>query len=189
MCMMMAGMALGVVGAIAQYQQQKQATDDANAQIAAAHRDAQIAATNKYKDIGTQDVYNQKSLNQQGYKAALNAREEMAKGVASSGAMGIAPGSATLDNLMSQTRQIAAQNESNIQTKRDEQFATYENQGQTIQAEAQSRINETPFKREPSPLGMILGIGNSIVGGMGGGGMGGFFGSSTTSGITMPSFG
>jgi hypothetical protein len=174
--MMMAGVALGAIGAIAQYQQQKQATDDYNAQAAVAHRDAMIAATNKYKDIDSKYRYDAKSINQDGYKAALNAREEIAKGVASSGSMGLAYGSNTLDDLMGQSRQVAAQNEANIQTKRDQNFDTVVNNGQTIQAEAQQRINSVPFKRDPSPLGMILGIANSAVGGMGGGGgMSGFF--------------
>jgi hypothetical protein len=188
--MMMAGMALGIVGAIGQFAAQKKATDDYNRQAAEAHRDASVAANNKYNDLGSQYIYNAKSLNQQGYKAALNAREEMAKGVSSSGAMGIAYGSNTLDNLMDQSRQIAAQNESNLQAKRDENQGSYRNQGASVQAEAQSRITATPFKAQPSPLGMLLGIGNAVAGGMGGGGgMSGFFGASTNSGIAMPSFG
>lgn len=184
MCMMMASMALGIVGAIGQYSQQKQATDDYNAQAAAAHRDADIAATNKYKDIDSKYIYDAKSLNQDGYKAALNGREEMSKGVASAGASGIAYGSNTLDNLMGQSSQIAAQNEANIRTKRDQNLDTVTNQGQTVQAEAQQRINSVPFKRDPSPLGMILGIANSAVGGMNGsGGMSGFFSNTSTPGI------
>jgi hypothetical protein len=180
--MMMAGAALGIIGAIGQYAAQKQATDDYNQQAAIAHRDAQIAATNKYKDVGSQTVWNIKDLNQKGYKAALNAREEQAKGIASSGASGIAYGSNTLDNLMAQSSQINAENQANITAKRDEQLAAYGNQTQSIQAEAQGRIDSVPFKRGPSPLGMILGIANSVVGmgGGGGGGMSGFFGSTNS---------
>ncbi len=190
MCMMMAGMALGIVGAIGQYAAQKQATDDYNRQAAEAHRNAMIAATNKYKDIGTQAIYNNRDLVQKGYKAALNARAEQATGIASSGASGIAYGSHTLENLMGQSSQIAAQNESNIATKQEENVQTYSNNGQSIMAEAQQRISSVPFKRQPSPLGMILGIANSVVGGMGGGGggMGGFFGNTTNTGI-QTSFG
>lgn len=173
--MMMAGMALGVVGAIAQYQQQKQATDDYNAQAAAAHRDAMIAATYKYKDVQSKYIYDNKALNQEGYKAALKSRESIATGVASSGAMGFDPGSITIANLVGEQSQQAAQNEANIGTKREDAFAQMTGQGMSIQAEAQQRINSMPFKRGPSPLGMILGIGKSVVGGMGGGGgMSGF---------------
>jgi hypothetical protein len=178
--MMMAGMALGIVGAIGQYAAQKKATDDYNKQAAIAHRDAMIAGTNKYRDNDSKFIYDAKSLNQQGYKAALNGREEMAKGLASSGGMGIDPGSNTLDNLMSSSRQIAAQNEANVQTKRDENFDSRNNNAASITSEIQGRINAVPFKAQPSPLGMILGIANSAVGGMGGGGgMSGFFGSTS----------
>lgn len=171
MCMMMASMGLGMIGAIGQYAAQKQATDDYNAQAAAAHRDAMIAATNKYKDVDTKYIYDNKSLNQQGYKAALQARDSIATGVASSGAAGINPGSITIANLVSQTQQQAAQNEDNIQTKRDDSFAQLLGQGETIKAEAQQRINAVPFKREPSPLGMILGIAGAGVKGMSDNGM------------------
>lgn len=166
MCMMMASMALGVVGAIAQYQGQKQATDDYNAQAAAAHRDANIAATNKYRDVDSKYIFDNKDLNQKGYKAALDAREAIATGVASSGAAGINPQSITIQNLVAQTTQQAAQNENNIQTKRDDAFAQLQGQGKTIEAEAQQRINSVPFKRDPSPLGAILGIATAGVKGM-----------------------
>lgn len=174
MCMMMAGMALGAIGAIAQYEGQKKAVDDYNAQAAAAHRDAEIAATNKYKDIDTKYVYDSKSLNQQGYKAALQARETAATGIASSGSMGIDPGSITIENLVAQNSQQAAQNESNIQAKREDALTQLQGQGQSIQAEAQERIDATPFKAQPSPMGAILGIATSAVKGFGGGGMAGF---------------
>lgn len=177
MCMAMAGAMLGTVGAIGQYAAQSQATSDYNAQAAAAHRDADIAATNKYHDLDSKYVYNTRSLNEQGYKAALNGREEVARGVASAGAMGIAAGSNTLDGLIGQSRQIAANNENNIQTKRDDMFDSLQAQGQEVQAEAQSRIDATPFKRDPSPLGMVLGIANSFVKSPG---MNGFFNQSTT---------
>ncbi|WP_316172970.1 hypothetical protein [Bradyrhizobium sp. SZCCHNRI2049] len=174
MCMMMAGMALGVIGAIGQYAAQKQATDDYNAQAAAAHRDAQYAATLKYKDLDSKYIYDNKALQQQGYKSALNNRESIATGVASSGAMGIDPGSITIGNLVAQNKQQEAQNESNLQDKMDDARAQRDGQMQSVQAEAQQRINSVPFKREPSPLGAILGIGTSLVKGMGGGGMSGF---------------
>jgi hypothetical protein len=157
--------------------QQKQATDDYNAQAAAAHRDALIAATNKYKDIDSKYIFDAKSLNQDGYKAALQARESLATGVASSGAMGFNPGSITIGNLVAQTQQQGAQNEANIQTKRDDARQQLVGQGESIEAEAAQRINSTPFKREPSPLGMVLGIGTSLVKGFSGNGMMAGFGS------------
>ena len=168
--MMMAGMALGIVGAIAQYQQQKQATDEYNANAMAAHRDARIAATNKYRDVQSKYIYDNKSVLQEGYKAALKGRESMATGVASSGAAGIDPHSATIEYLVAQNSQQMAQNESNLQTKRDDMFAQMMGQEDSIKAEAQQRINSMPLKSDPSPLGMILGIGKAVVGGIGGGG-------------------
>lgn len=171
MCMMMASMALGVVGAIGQYAAQKKATDEYNQQAADAHRDAQVAATYKYKDVQSKYIYDNKSLIQQGYTAALKARDSIGTGKASAGAMGFDPSSITIQNLVAQTQQQAAQNASNIDTKREDAQAQMLGQEDTIKAEQQQRINSTPFKSQPSPLGMILGIGKAVAGGIGSSGL------------------
>lgn len=153
--------ALGALGAVAQFAGQSQATDEYNASAAAAHRDADIAATNKYKDLGSKYVYDAKSLNQEGYKAALKGRAEIATGVASAGAMGIAPGSITLDNLVNSTKSQMATNEANIQNKRDDAHDTLLGNEDSVKAEAQQRINSTPFKSSPNPMNLMLGIATS----------------------------
>jgi hypothetical protein len=155
--------AIGAIGAVAQFAGQKQATDDYNAQAAAAHRDAEIAATNKYKDLDTKYVYNAKSLNQEGYNAALKAREEIATGVASAGSSGVDASSITLQNLVNSTKTQAATNESNIQSKRDDNKDTLIANDASVQAEAQQRINSIPFKRGPNPLSLMLGIATSAA--------------------------
>jgi hypothetical protein len=148
-----------------QYAGQVSATNAYNAQAAAAHRDAMIAATNKYTDLERKYNYDTKSNNQEGYKAALKGREEMAAGIASSGSAGIAGGSITLDNLIATSRQTAAENEARVQGKRDDMKDSLIGNMTSVQAEAQQRINSMPFKEGPNPLGLAIGLASAGVGG------------------------
>jgi hypothetical protein len=157
--------AIGAASAAVQFAGQAQATNAYNAQAAAAHRDARIAAVNKYGDIQRRYNYDAKANNQEGYKAAMKGRSEMATGIASAGSAGIAGGSITLDNLISMSRQTAAENEARVQTKRDDMRETFLGQGQSIQAEAQGRINSMPFKPGPNPLGLAINLASAGVGG------------------------
>lgn len=159
------GAATSAMGAVAKYSSDSQATAEYNAQAAAAHRDADIAATNKYKDLSTKYVYDAKSLNNDAYKATLKGRAELATGVASAGAVGIAPGSLTLNNLVAATRQQMANNESNISDKRDDNKETLVGADASVQAEAQQRINSMPFKAGPNPMTAALGVASAVVGG------------------------
>jgi hypothetical protein len=163
--------AVAAAGSIVQFAGQAQATNDYNAQAAAAHRDARIAAVNKYGDIQRRYNYDAKANNQEGYKAALKGRAEIATGMASAGSAGIAGGSITLENLESMSRQIAAENETRVQTKRDDLRESFLGQGQSIQAEASQRINSMPFKRGPSPLGLAINLASAGVQGLGGSNM------------------
>jgi hypothetical protein len=168
MCTLMA--AIAAAGSAVQFMGQVQATNAHNAQAAAAHRDARIAAVNKYGDIQRRYNYDAKANNQEGYKAALKGRSEMATGIASAGSAGIAGGSITLDNLISMSRQMSAENEARVQTKRDDMRESFLGQGQSIQAEAQGRINSIPFKQGPNPLGLAINFASAGVSGMQGGG-------------------
>ena len=129
-----------------------------NANAAAAHRDAGIAASIKYGDLQRRYVYEAKGLNQEGYKNQLKGRSEAATLTASAGSAGIAGGSITLENLLAQSAQIKAENESRIQTKRDDSMEAFMAQGDSVKAEAQQRINSTPFKDGPNPLGLAINL-------------------------------
>lgn len=154
MCTIAAG--LMAASAAVQYAGQVSATNAYNAQAATAHRDAQIAATNKYKDLDTKYTYDIKSTNKEGYKAAMKGRAEEASGIASAGAAGIAPGSLTLDALINATRQTAAENEATIQAKREDLAYTLSGNKAGVQAEASQRINSMPYKASPNPLGLAI---------------------------------
>lgn len=169
MCTLMA--AVAAASSAVQFMGQVQATNAHNAQAAAAHRDARIAAGNKYGDIQRRYNYDAKANNQEGYKAALKGRSEIATGIASAGSAGIAGGSITLENLEAMSRQIAAENEARVQTKRDDLRESFIGQGQSIQAEAQQRINSIPFKAKPNPLGLAINFASAAVQGMSGSNM------------------
>jgi hypothetical protein len=155
--------AIAAASSAVQFIGQAQATNEYNAQAAAAHRDARIAAANKYGDIQRRFNYDARATNQEGYKAAMKARAEQGTLVASSGAAGVAGGSMTLDNLIAMSQQVAAENETRVQTKRDDAKEAFIGQGQSIQAEAQQRINSMPFKQGPNPLGLAINFASAAV--------------------------
>lgn len=163
MCTLMAG--LTAASAVVQYAGQQQATDAYNAQAAAAHRDAGIAASNKYGDLQRKYNYDAKATNQEGYKAAMKARSEKGTLVASAGSAGINGGSATLENLIGMNNQIEAENENRVQAKREDAYMGFISSGKTIEAEAQQRINSMPFKEGPNPLGLAIGLASASLGG------------------------
>lgn len=156
MCTLMA--ALGAASSAVSFMGQVQATNAYNAQAAAAHRDARLAATYKYADEQRRMIYNQKNLNQQGYQAAMKGREVTAQGIASAGATGVAGGSVTLDSLIASSLQQTAENEARIQTKREDLGESFRGAVKTQEAEAQQRINSMPFKQGPNPLGLMINI-------------------------------
>ncbi len=166
MCTPMA--AVMAASSAVQFAGQQSATDAYNAQAAAAHRDAAIAAGNKYGDLQKKFFFDEKSLNQEGYKSALKARSEQGTLAASAGSSGIAGGSLTLDALVAQSQQQAAENESRIQTKRDDSTEAFRGQTKSVEAEAQQRINATPFKEGPNPLGLAIGMASAGVSGAAG---------------------
>lgn len=166
MCTPMA--AVMAASSVAQYAGQASATDAYNANAEAAHRDANIAAANKYTDLGRKYYFDNQSLNQEGYKAALKGRSEAGTLAASAGSSGIAGGSITLENIANAGKQAAAENEARIQNKRDDSFMAFKGTGESIRSEAQQRINATPFKEGPNPLGLAISLaGAGLTGGAG----------------------
>lgn len=158
--------ALGAASSVVKFAGQQQATDAYNAQAAAAHRDAGIAASNKYADEQRRMIYDARSNQQKGYQAALKGRAAVATGTASSGAAGIAAGSMTLDQLIAASKQQAAQNEQNIQSKHEDLTESFRGKVKTYEAEAQQRINSMPFKEGPNPLGLMVNLAGAAAGGM-----------------------
>ena len=161
MCTPMA--AIAAASSAVQFMGQVQATNEHNAQAAAAHRDARIAAANKYGDIQRKYNYDAKATNQEGYRAAMKARSEQGTLVASAGGAGVAGGSLTLDNLIAMSQQVGAENEARVQTKREDASEAFIGQGQSIRAEAQQRINSMPFKQGPNPLGLAINFASAAV--------------------------
>jgi hypothetical protein len=164
MCTIMA--ALGAASSVAQFAGQQQATDAYNAQAAAAHRDAGIAASNKYADEQRRLTYDARANQQKGYEAALKGRAAVASGTASAGSAGVAAGSLTLDQLIAASKQKAAENEARVQTKREDMEESFRGRVKSVESEAQQRINSMPFKSGPNPLGLAINIAGAAAGGM-----------------------
>jgi len=142
-----------------------QATSAYNANALAAQNEARLATVRKYGDLQTKYNYDMRATNQEGYKVALKAREEGASGVSSAGSAGIAGGSLTLDNLIAQTRQQAAQNEANVQAKRDDMTESLRAGVASTEAEGKQRISQTPLKVEPSILGLGINMASAGLSG------------------------
>lgn len=158
--------ALTAASAVTSFVGQQQASDAYNSQAAAAHRDAIIAANNKYGDLQRRYVYDEKAANQEGFKAAMKARSEQGTIVASAGSNGT--GGLTLDNLIAQSKQIGAENEARVQSRRDDLNDSLRSGLDSTRAEAQQRINSTPFKSGPNPLGLAINLAGAGVMGVAG---------------------
>ena len=160
MCDLMTAVAVG--SSVAGYAADSQATAAANANAAAMHRDASIAAGYKYMDEGRRLSYDAKQLQQEGYDLAIKARENTGAGIASAGASGIA--GLSLGALVSNSLQKNAENMSRIDTKREDLGMGYESNVKSYEAEARSAINSTPFRAGPSLLNLGIDVASSMVG-------------------------
>jgi hypothetical protein len=161
MCELMAAMtvastALSAAGAVAQHQGQQSATDAYNASAAQNANFASVAATRKYNDENTRTYYDMLSINKEGYKAALRGREASATARASSGSAGVA--GLSVDNIYAAVKQQAAENETNVQLKREDRLAAADARMDSYEAEAQGRINSMPYKAGPDPLALGINL-------------------------------
>lgn len=163
MCTIMAalGAALSGVQSIAGFAGQSQAADAANAQAAAAHRDALISYQNKVGDLQRQYIYNERAAQQKGYAATLKGRAAAATGLASSGSAGVGANSITLEQLMNDERQVTAENLNRVRSQQEDLKDQYIGQSISAQYDAQGRINSVPFRMGPNPasLGLQLAAG------------------------------
>ena len=160
MCDLMTAVAVG--SSVAGYAADSQATATANAQAAAMHRDASIAAGYKYMDEGRRLAYDAKALQQEGYDLAIKSRENIGAGIASAGSSGIA--GLSLGALVSNSNQKNAENMSRIDTKREDMGMAYESNVKSYEAEARSAINANPFRAGPSLLNLGIDVASSMVG-------------------------
>lgn len=166
MCMAMAGMMFSMVGAIANYANQVHQTEVYNAQAKQNAINASLAAQSQYQDNQKKFIYDSKELQQQGYQAEMKAKQAKGVAMASAGSSGIDASSLSVHDIIADLDQKNAVNLSNLSTKQDDKRDAYLSDNKTAYYQAQNRINSMPYKETPSPLGMILGIGQSLVGGM-----------------------
>lgn len=153
--------ALSIGSSAAGFIGQQQAADASNAAAYANARSASQAAQRKYEDEQRKYVYDSRARQQEGYEAVMRGRQSYATGVASSGSAGIDASSVSFASLLAAERQKTAENVARSRTKQDDLTASFESRMDTIEAEAQARINSKPMTAGPSPLALGINIASS----------------------------
>lgn len=148
--------ALAAASAVAGYIGQVQQTNAYNTTAAAAHRNAGLAATRKYEAEQQNTIAEARAARQQGYDAAMAARESQAVAKASAGSSGLDLSSLSVDDIVNAERQKAAINADRIQNRIEDSKSEYFFNTEAYEQEAQSRIDATPFQATPSPLGLAI---------------------------------
>lgn len=156
---------IGMASSVASFAAQSQATAAYNAQAAAAHRDASIAAGWKYVDESRKYAYDSKQLQQQGYDLAIDAREKVGAGQASAGTAGVQ--GISLGSLVASSLQKSAENSARLDTQKEDLTLAYDANVKSYEADARSTINSMPFRAGPSPIGLAIDLASSFVGGSG----------------------
>lgn len=149
MCSVMA--AIQGISAVASFAQQAQATNQYNQQTAEAHRDASLAGQRKYEGEQRNFLASTKEALDKGYEATMRSRESIAAARASSTFGGV-----TMKNILSAERQKAAFNANKVSNYISDSREAYKSNVKGYEAEAQGRINATPFKAAPSPLNLMI---------------------------------
>lgn len=163
-----AGAGLGILGAFQQNAAQSQAVRDHNQQVLINARNAGIAASSQYADLGRQFVYEARSAQQEANKAVMQGRQTIGTALASAGTSGFNSNSLTVGAVVADEQRRIAENEANLALKMDDQRDAFISKGRTIQAQAQERINSMSMQSEPSGAVLGLNIANALVGGIGG---------------------
>ena len=150
--------ALAIASSVAGYAAQSQAVNAENAAAAAAHQNAGLAATRKYEAEQQNMISEARAAREQGYDAAMKARESIGVAKASAGSTGIDLSSMSVDDIIMAERQKAAMNADRIQNRLDNVEGEYYFNTKAYEQEAQGRIDATPFQAQPSPLGLAIEI-------------------------------
>ena len=158
-----ASFAVSSAGAVVGYEGQVDATNAANAQAAAAHRNAGLAATRQYEDAQRKYEYEARSTQQQGNQAAMAGRAAIAQGVAAAGASGIDAGSISVTDILNEQRRQTALNLQNVSSRQSDLNQAFISEGRAIEQQAQGRIDSTPFQSGPSKLALMIDVGKAGV--------------------------
>jgi uncharacterized membrane protein len=153
------GAGLSAAGQVAGFMGQQQATDAYNDSAKQNAINANLAATQQYTDEQRKTLADAKQTNQQGYQAAIQARQAVGAAKASVGSAGMDMSSLSVNSILSNLHNQEAQSEYAVQDRHDQEVAGYNSRTTGEEMQAQGRINSMPYKNSPSPLGLALGIG------------------------------
>lgn len=135
------------------------AQSQANAQNQTAMNNAasaNLAAQRKYDDTQRKFNYESRSTQQEGYKAAMDAREAAGTAVASAGSSGVS--GISVGSILASINQQGAENASRVRTKQDDIASSYTGQVDSIRAEAEGRGLSVPMSNNGLLSGLALGL-------------------------------
>lgn len=158
-----ASFAVSTAGSVAKYEGDVSATNAANAQAAAAHRNAGIAAEQQYEDAQRKFIYDSRANQQKGFEAAQAGRSAISQGIAAAGASGIDAGSISVGDILNEQRRQTAQNMQNVAFRQSDLTGAFVSDTKAIQQQAQGRIDSTPFQSGPSMLNLAIDVAGSGI--------------------------
>jgi NOL1/NOP2/fmu family ribosome biogenesis protein len=165
------GAGLSIAGQVANHSAQTKAAQQHNTAVLRNAQDASLAASHKYEDSQRRYVYDARQTQQEGYKAVMDGRRAAGTAMASAASSGFDASSISVSSILAGIDQQTALSVNNSEAKFDDLRNAYVSQGKTIEAEAQGRTNSMSMKAGPSPLGLAIGIGGSMLDGAKAGGM------------------
>jgi hypothetical protein len=154
-----ASLIIGTASAGANFAMQDQAAANANTQANLAHRNASLAAQRQYESGQANMIAETRDAQQKGYESALRGRESVSSAKASSSFTGV-----TMDNILDAEHQKAAFNANKASNYISDVREKYIRTAEDSEAQAQGRIDATPFKDSASVLNLGLDIGKTVIG-------------------------
>jgi hypothetical protein len=154
-----ASLAVGTVSSGASFMQAQQASDNANAQANIAHRNASLAAQRQYESGQANMIAETRDAQQKGYESTLRGRESVASARASSSFSGV-----SMNDILDAEHQKAAINANKANNYISDVREKYIRTAEDSEAQAQGRIDATPYKDSASVLNLGLDIGKTVIG-------------------------
>jgi hypothetical protein len=154
-----ASLAIGAASSGASFYMQNQAATNANTQANVAHRNASLAGQRQYESGQANMIAETRDAQQKGYEASLRGRESAASARASSSFSGI-----SMNEILDAEHQKAAINANKAANYISDVREKYIRTAADSEAQAQGRIDATPFKDSASVLNLGIDLGKTVVG-------------------------
>lgn len=165
MCAPMLGMAVGIMSSVAQFQAQSQQAKAQEATYQANKANAEHAMRINYSQLNLRQVQEGEKVTQESQKAAIDvakAKAQFRTNAAEANVSGL-----SVDNVVSDIQRQGAFEDSGRKYNYRSTIHQLQKEKEAKQAEAHGRILSVPRGQKPSALGLVAGIGSSLIKGMG----------------------